>query len=197
MNKTFLKKYIQDKEQLLEAESLIGHIEQENSYESMAALAKILEAQDNDNLKEDIINLYKEAADKGKIEDAMLRLAKLYKDGKDYKLGIVKSFRYAYEAALLGNKEAEYILGRLFRYHHSVLALYWMKHAGNEGHAQAAMETAKMYDSGYGVSALDSPFKQDIADEYYQKAAELGNADAAKKITKMGKIIRRIKYNIK
>lgn len=75
MNKTDLAIYIQNEEQLRRAESLLDRIEQERNYAGMVELAGILEELHNDNLEEEICALYTEAADEGKVPEAMVRLA--------------------------------------------------------------------------------------------------------------------------
>ena len=115
MNKTDLAIYIQNEEQLRRAESLLDRIEQERNYAGMVELAGILEELHNDNLEEEICALYTEAADEGKVPEAMVRLALIYRDKRISKNSAEKSFRYAYEAAHLGNTEAEYVLAELFQ----------------------------------------------------------------------------------
>ena len=80
MNKTDLAIYIQNEEQLRRAESLLDRIEQERNYAGMVELAGILEELHNDNLEEEICALYTEAADEGKVPEAMVRLALIYRD---------------------------------------------------------------------------------------------------------------------
>ena len=186
MNKTDLAIYIQNEEQLRRAESLLDRIEQERNYTGMVELAGILEELHNDNLEEEICALYTEAADEGKVPEAMVRLALIYRDKRISKNSAEKSFRYAYEAARLGNTEAEYVLAELFQGCHNTLALYWMKHAANKGHVEAARGVAELY---------DEMKKHELAETFYRKALELGDESAAKKVTWLGKLFRILKYS--
>ena len=150
------------------AESLLDRIEQERNYAGMVELAGILEELHNDNLEEEICALYTEAADEGKVPEAMVRLALIYRDKRISKNSAEKSFRYAYEAAHLGNTEAEFVLAETFQACHNTLALY------------------ELY---------DEMKKHELAETFYRKALELGDESAAKKVTWLGKLFRILKYS--
>ena len=172
MNKTDLAIYIQNEEQLRRAESLLDRIEQERNYAGMVELAGILEELHNDNLEEEICALYTKAADEGKVPEAMVRLALIYRDKRISKNSAEKS--------------SEYVLAELFQGCHNTLALYWMKHAANKGHVEAARGVAELY---------DEMKKHELAETFYRKALELGDESAAKKVTWLGKLFRILKYS--
>ena len=77
-------------------------------------------------------------------------------------------------------------MAEIFQACHNTLALYWMKHAANKGHVEAARGVAELY---------DEMKKHELAEKYYRRASELGDDGAAKKITRFGKLLRWLKYN--
>ena len=190
-----LSMYITDGEQLAVAKKLIDAIEKENDRESMFELAKILEGLNNKNLYEQVFILYKNAADEGTNSNASLCVAKLYKRGKGCCRSIEKSFLYCTDAVKMGDVEAEYFLGLLLKKHGKELALYWLEHAANQNHPQAAAETAEMYDRGFGISGKDRNKKNKTATKYYEKASELGVPGVSNKITAWGKLVRTLKFS--
>lgn len=190
-----MKRYLTDDKQLEQVEEYIQAIEENGDHESMYKLAQMLESVHNKNLDEAVFELYKGASEGGRNSEAMFWLSKCFKTGKGCERSIVKSFSYCYEAVRLGNPEAEYYLSKLFKNHGKELALYWAEHAANQGHAQAAFDTAQMYDSCTGVQRRKGTKNYDTATEYYEKAAALGAPGAGKKITALGKFIRIVKYS--
>ena len=55
-----------------------------------------------------------------------------------------------------------------------------MKSAAEKGHTPAYIEVAKMYHGGRGVAK-----DRDVAEQWYQKAADAGNAEARRILLNM------------
>ena len=62
------------------------------------------------------------------------------------------------------------------------LAVYWYRRAADRGSPDATYNLGKMYEGGLGV--LRDPGK---ARELYQRAAQMGNADAKTRLVRLGR----------
>jgi TPR repeat protein len=61
-------------------------------------------------------------------------------------------------------------------------AAQWFEKAANAGNSAGLYNLAGMYERGQGV-----PYSLDKAKELYRKSAALGNAEAQKRLTQLGK----------
>ena len=104
-----------------------------------------------------------------------------YHTGIGVKRNYDTAFDYYRSAALFGNSEASFYLGKLYYYGSQVfqlekndkLAAYYMQMAAEKGHTEAQLFIADFYMTGTGLERDSIK-----AISWYKQAAEAGNADA-------------------
>lgn len=92
--------------------------------------------------------------------------------------------------ALDGDVEAQYKVGELYCCgdrpdHDNVQALYWWCQAAKKGQRDAQYKVGWMHETASEYKGNIVPYNPVLAYVYYAKAAENGQAEAAKAITKM------------
>ena len=189
-----IRKYTDDEKILGMAENCLRQIDEGGSPESKYELAILLEELHNKNLNEDIFELFKGAAEDGANSAALLKLSKYYHAGRGCQRNIAKSFAYCYEAARLGDLDAETYLAQIFRDDWRGLSLYWAEHAGNRNDPQALMIAGGLLDR-LGATRKNGQKYYDGATRCYEKAASLGVAGAKNKVTVLGKLLRVLRFS--
>lgn len=175
-----IKSLTSDEELISELSECIKALKFDNSATNKYNLANCYKKLRSSSLNEDIARLYMQAADLG-YAPAQTELGYCY----DYGVGVEKNIEKAFEcfkrAADQGNSTAQYELARCFTYDSEEMALLWYKKAALMSEPNACLELAKHYEHKHHFNT---------AQKWYLKAADNGNAKAAKKInSKYWKII--------
>ena len=189
-----IREYTDNEKILGMAENCLKQIDESGSPESKYELAILLEELHNKNLNEDIFELFKGAAEDDANSGALLKLSKYYHAGRGCQRNIARSFAYCYEAARLGDLDAETYLAQIFRDDWRELALYWAEHAGNRNDPQALMIAGDLLDR-LGATRKNGQKYYDGATRCYEKAASLGVAGAKNKVTVLGKLLRVLRFS--
>ncbi|PKC65754.1 kinase-like protein [Rhizophagus irregularis] len=128
--------------------------------------------------------LFKKAAGKGQINNAIKELAYCYKHGIGTRKNEIKAFKLYKAAAKKGWINAKYSLGRCYYYgigteKNEIKAFELFKEAVEKGHINAIKDLAYCYNHGIGTK------KNEIkVFELYKKAAEKGQIDATYELGK-------------
>ncbi|KAH0786033.1 SEL1-like repeat protein [Histomonas meleagridis] len=107
--------------------------------------------------------------------DALMLSAKFYEDGKGVTANETQAAYYYKKAADAGNKEAQYKCGDILEFGKGVKqnidkAIYFYKLASEQNHIEAALALGRIYSKNGNLQE---------ALTYYEKAANLGNQNAA------------------
>lgn len=114
-----------------------------------------------------------------------LDIARMYYFDEGVEKDFYEAFKYSYNAAELGDANAQFVLGFMYSNAEGTAQDYeeavkcYLK-AAEQGHAKAQYNLGFMYENGYGV-----PQDKTEAEKWYRKAAENGFTDTQKKTERL------------
>ena len=130
---------------------------------------------------EEAFNWYRKAAEAGD-ELGMYHLARCYRDGIGTEADLRQAFTWMQKLAETGNAFGMYNLGLMYQYGYGTeadpeKAYLWYRKAADAGDPDAMYMVGWCTENGFGT--------EDPALEWYRAAAELGNEEAAKAVTRL------------
>ena len=107
-------------------------------------------------------------------------------DDQSHEKPLVKEKKRLLEAAMAGNAEAQFELGKLFEARNPVEAIKWHNMAAKQGHRQATMHAAVLEFNRAKIYDVGTPHKKvSTAIKWYRQAAEHGHAEAQTRLNEI------------